>query len=63
MTTTNTDRIPSGATVLLPDGSTAIAYPETGRLGTAGAGFCGRYRTMQGRREDTGWTRAQLRLA
>jgi len=60
MTTTNTDRIPSGATVLLPDGSTAIAYPETGRIGDRRAGFCGRYKTYQGGRCDTGFRNKRL---
>lgn len=55
-----TNHIPSGANVLLPDGSHAIAYPDTGRLGDSGAGFCGRYKTYQGNRCDTGWTREQL---
>jgi hypothetical protein len=37
MTTTNTtDRIPSGAKVLLPDGTAAIAYPETSRGASRG---------------------------
>lgn len=58
---TNNDRIPSGAKVLLPDGTRAIAYPDTGRLGDpSNPGFCGRYRTHQGSREDRGWTREQL---
>lgn len=57
---TNSNRIPSGTKVILPDGTAAICYPDTGKLGTNTPGFCGRYRTVQGGREDTGWTREQL---
>lgn len=57
---TNSNRIPSGTLVILPDGSRAWCYPDTGRLGTGSPGFCGRYRTYQGGRQDTGWTREQL---
>lgn len=57
---TNTNRIASGTKVLLPDGSAAICYPDTGKIGINGRGFCGRYRTFQGGRWDTGWTCEQL---
>lgn len=59
---TNSNRIASGTKVLLPDGSVAICYPDTGKLGTDSPGFCGRYRTYQGGRWDTGWTREQLQV-
>lgn len=59
---TNTNRIPSGTPVTLPDGSTAIAYPDCG----IGRPWDGRYVTAQtnpvtgGTRRDHGWTREQL---
>lgn len=61
MLMTNSNRIPSGTKVALPDGTIAIAYPDTGRSGDRNnPGFCGRYKTYQGGRCDTGWTREQL---
>lgn len=57
---TNSNRIPAGTKVLLPDGTAAICYPDTGKLGTDSPGFCGWYRTYQGGRWDTGWAREQL---
>lgn len=61
----NTNRIPPGALVRLPDGTTARAYPECG----IGRPWTGRYATCQinpvtgGERRDEGWTRDQLALA
>jgi hypothetical protein len=59
---TNTDRIPGGTKVRLPDGSLATAYPDCG----IGRPWDGRYVTCQtnpatgGMRRDEGWRRDQL---
>lgn len=56
------DRIPAGTRVILPDNTTATAYPDCG----IGRPWDGRYRTVQpnpvtgGMRVDVGWQREQL---
>lgn len=59
---TNTDRIPSGTLVRLPDGTSATCYPDCG----IGCPWDGCYVTVQpnpvtgGTRRDEGWSRDQL---
>ena len=61
----NTDRIPAGTKVRLPDGSLATAYPDCG----IGRPWDGCYVTCQtnpvtgGIRRDEGWRRDQLVIA